>query len=446
MPVPPLRARIRSILTLGLPIIGGMASQNILNLVDTAMVGSLGATALAAVGQGSMANWLATTFFIALGTGVQAISARRMGQDDPRGAVRALHSALLIALVAVLPYSLLFLQLIPGIFELLTDDPAVRAEGVVYMSTRMASACFLTANFAFRGYWNGIGMSSVYLRTIIVIHAANITGNLLLIHGHLGFPALGVFGAALASAIATAIGTATYVVLALKRSRQHGFLARDAAPAKVDIRGVLRLSVPSGVQGLFFAGGFVAFYRIADMLGTEAMAASVVLINLAMVCVLPAMGFGLAAATLVGRSLGRREPEEAAAWGWTTVGLASALLALIGAVLALFPATWLDILMDAPAAEAMAVVPMVLMALSQPLDSIGVVLMNAMVGAGYVRAVMLASLTLQWGLFLPAAYAWAVVGGGGLLALWIAMGVWRALTAVVMATLFRRGGWKSVEV
>ena len=71
------RIRIRTILVLALPIIGGMASQNVLNLVDTAMVGTLGAPALAAVGMGSFANFMAMAFIMGLSAGVQAIASRR---------------------------------------------------------------------------------------------------------------------------------------------------------------------------------------------------------------------------------------------------------------------------------------------------------------------------------------------------------------------------------
>jgi Na+-driven multidrug efflux pump len=73
------RERRRAILALALPIIGGMASQNVLNLVDTAMVGLLGAPALAAVGMGSFANFMATAFIMGLSAGVQALAARRLG-------------------------------------------------------------------------------------------------------------------------------------------------------------------------------------------------------------------------------------------------------------------------------------------------------------------------------------------------------------------------------
>ena len=74
------RDRLRRIFSIALPIMGGMASQNVLNLVDTGMVGSLGDAALAAVGMGSFANFMSTAFITGMAAGVQAMSSRRMGE------------------------------------------------------------------------------------------------------------------------------------------------------------------------------------------------------------------------------------------------------------------------------------------------------------------------------------------------------------------------------
>jgi len=346
----------------------------------------------------------------------------------------------------VIPFSIGVATQTDWMFGHLTSDPEVQALGSSYLQIRLYAAVFLPCHFSFRGYWNGIGLSMVYLRTIVVIHVCNVILNYLLIYGKFGFPELGVDGAALASAIATGIGTLTYLVLAWRISRPVGFLSKRAAPTRESFRGLVKLSIPGGIQGLFFAAGFMAFYVIAEQLGTQELAVTSVLINLAMVCVLPAMGFGLAAATLVGKSLGRREIDEAFAWGWTTVGLASAVLGVVGVCLALGAPLWLDLLMNDPPAQAMAVLPLILLGLTQPVDSIGVVLTNAMIGAGYVKAVMVVSLALQWGIFLPLCYVWGVHYEGGLLVLWIAMGIWRGLLAATMYLLFKRGGWSRVMV
>ena len=101
------RLRTRTILVLALPIIGGMASQNVLNLVDTAMVGYLGAPSLAAVGMGSFANFMAVAFIMGLSAGVQAIASRRLGEGRRDQTASGLNAGLLIALLVAVPWSLI---------------------------------------------------------------------------------------------------------------------------------------------------------------------------------------------------------------------------------------------------------------------------------------------------------------------------------------------------
>ncbi|MBW2734554.1 MAG: MATE family efflux transporter [Deltaproteobacteria bacterium] len=441
----PLGERIRRILRLALPIIAAMASQNIVNLVDTAMVGQLGSAALGAVGMASMVNWLAASFFNGLGAGVQVIVARRMGEGDERGATKALHGALVLVVLVVLPYSLLLATRGTGIFSLLSSDPKVVEQGVPYLQIRLYAAAFVVANFSFRGYWNGTGRPGVYLRTILVIHISNIVLNYLLIYGKGGFPRLGTTGAGIATAVSAGLGTLIHVSLAWRHARAAGFLRRSGWDGGI-LRNVLRLSAPTGVQMVFLSAGFVAFYRIAELLGTRELAVTNVLINLSMVCVLPAMGFGLAATTLVGQALGAGNPQAASRWGWSTAGIASAAMLMMGLTLAAFPQLWLGLLMNDPEAEALGVAPLVLLGSMQVVDGVGNVLSQTLIGAGAVRAVMGASVLLQWGVFLPLAYVGGVHLGGGLLALWGAMAIYRVLFAGVMAFVFRRGRWKAIKV
>ena len=101
----PSRKRRATIIGLGLPIIAGMASQNVLNVVDTAMVGSLGDVALAATGIGGFANFMAVSFIMGLSAGVQAIAARRLGEDRHDILAVALTAGLVLAVVWAIPWA-----------------------------------------------------------------------------------------------------------------------------------------------------------------------------------------------------------------------------------------------------------------------------------------------------------------------------------------------------
>lgn len=451
-PVPQDTAgRRRMIVSLALPIIAGMISQNVLNLIDTAMVGTLGDAALAAVGTGSFANFLAVAFIMGLSVGVQSMVARRLGEGRKDAVAVPLNGALLLAIVTGIPLSIVLYQLVPSIFPVLNRDPTVVEMGVPYLQTRIIAMTAVGMNFSFRGFWNGINLSKMYLRTLLVMHATNIVLNWLLIFGNLGFPEMGATGAGVASAIATYTGTAVYILLAFQHAREGGFLR--GLPDGKTIRTMLRLSIPNGLQQTSMAGSLVALFWIINNLGHESgdmataeVAAANVVVNLTLVAILPGIGLGITAASFVGQALGRCQPDDAERWGWDVVRVSAVVLGGLGLPMLLIPDVILSGFLHDAATLDLARGPLRLVGASIAVDGVGMVLMNALLGAGASRTVMGVAVTVQWVVFLPAAYVVGPVLGYGLVAIWAAQVVYRALLAAVMVVLWRRGDWKTIEV
>ncbi len=438
------RRRTWTILALALPIIGGMVSQNVLNLVDTAMVGTLGPSALAAVGMGSFANFMAMAFIMGLSAGVQAISARRLGEGRSSETAAPLNAGLLIALAVGIPWSLLLFSFADRLFPLLVQDSEVVAIGVPYFQARLVGMTAIGMNFAFRGFWNGISESKRYLQTLVVMHVCNVILNWLLIFGHLGLPALGAAGAGIGTTISTYIGTAIYFGLALRHARPLGFLRSWADRSTV--ASMVRLSVPAGLQSFFFAAGMTAFFWIIGRIGTPELAASNVLVQLLLVAILPGVGFGLAAASLVGQALGRGDRDDAVRWGWDVSRLAMVLVgggALVGLV---FPDLLLGLFLHDEHTIALARFPLRLLGATMTIETLGSVLLNALLGAGASRLVMRVSIGMQWGLFLPVAYVLGPVLGMGLSAVWVAQVCYRSVQALVFARVWGGRTWIDLEV
>jgi putative MATE family efflux protein len=436
--------RRKRIFQLALPIIGGMISQNVLNLVDTLMVSQLGDAPLAGVGLGSFANFMCIAFITGLSAGVQAMSARRLGEgQDDRKAV-PLNGGLLLALGLGLPASIVLLITAPTLFGWLADDPLVAAEGAPYLQARLVAMVAVGMNFSFRGYFNGVGLSKLYLRTLLVMHVTNVIVSYVLIFGTLGNPALGALGAGVGSAVATWVGTGTYFALGLRHAKDSGFLR--AVPDRETTRTMLRLALPAGVQQFLFATGMTAFFVIIGRVGTEELAASNVLLNLLLVALLPAMGFGLASASLVGQALGRGEHEDARRWAWDVVRLASLTIAIVALPVLIAPELVLSPFLHDPHTRSIALAPLRLIAVAAPIDAIGMVLMFSMQGAGDTRTVLLVSIGMQWLLLLPAVVLVGPVLGLGLFAIWLMQGVARLVQAGVFSWLWQRGKWAEVRV
>ncbi len=440
--------RYRRIFEVSLPIIGGMVSQNILNMVDSAMLGRLPddirVAGLAAVGLAGFANFLAASLILGLSSGVQAMSARRLGEGQSEQAAAPLHAGILISLGFGLPLALILFALCPQIFPLLHPDPLVSELGVPYLQARLLSVPIMGINFSFRGFWNGIQLSKAYMSTLIVMHASNIFLNWVLIYGNLGAPALGVAGAGIATSISVVLGTSLYFFLGLRIARRFGFL--KARPAAQTFRTLLRIALPASLQQLFFSGGLLALFWIIGRVGTAESAAAKIMTDLLLFAYLPGMGLGLGGASLVGEALGRRDHHDASRWGWDVARSGGVLLGLIGLPLVAVPDLCVMIFLDDARVLELARWPLRIAGLCMFLEGVGFALMNSLLGAGDSRRVMMISIGLQWGLFLPLAY---VLGPGlnlGLIAIWTANVVYRMLLAAAFYLSWRGGQWKHIRV
>jgi putative MATE family efflux protein len=439
-----IKERRNRILGLAMPIIGGMASQNVMNLVDTAMVGLLGSSALAAVGMGSFANFMASAFITGLSAGVQAMAARRLGEGRDRETAVPLNGGLLLAILLALPWSLLLISQARHLFPILVEDPEVVALGTPYFQARLASMVALGMNFSFRGYWNGVNLSKVYMRTLIVMHASNIFLNWVLIFGKFGIPALGCTGAGIGSAIATYLGTLMYIAQALLLARGSGFLR--GLPDRSTMVTMLRLSVPAGIQHFFFASGMTVFFWIIGRVGTVELAASNVLVHLLLVAILPGLGFGMASASLVGQALGRGDSKDAHAWAWDVAKIAMTLVGTMALVGLFVPSLMLSVFLHEPETLRLAKLPLQIVAASMAWDTLGMVMQNSLLGAGDTRRVMLVTVSLQWGLFLPAAYLVGPVLGFGMTGVWMAQVGYRALQTAGLVVMWQRRKWAEIKV
>lgn len=444
MTASPQPNRRREIWALSLPIIGGMTSQNVLNLVDTAMVGQLGQAALAGVGLSSFVNFVAMAAVTGLSVAVQAIAARRVGEGRLSEAAIPLNGGLLLSLLIGLPITAILILIAPWLFAKLNPDPAVAAEGVPYLQMRLLSVFALGMNFSFRGYWSAVKRTHLYLGTLLWMHTLNIALNYCLIFGKLGLPEMGTRGAGLGTTISLCVGTAIYFWLARKHAGSSGFLQRR--PSRAELKAQLKLGVPAMAQQLLFSAGFVMLFWIVGHIGTAELAAANVLVNITLVTVLPGMGFGLAAATLAAQALGRRDADDAYRWMWDVFRQSIYLLTPFALAFILVPGIILAPFLKTAELIAIARLPLQLIGATVIFDCLGMILMNTLLGVGAARTVLVVAVGLQWVLFLPLAYLLGPVWGLGLHAVWFALVGYRGLQALIFTLLWQRRGWTAIKL
>ena len=436
--------RSRQVMAISVPIIGAMISQNILNLVDAAMVGHLGSAAMAAVGISSFLNFMAVAIFMGLATGVQVIVARRIGQERADEAAVPLNGSLLLNLAFALPASVILYLLAPWLLTIIIEDPAVIDQAQPYMQMRLVGVTAIAMNFCFRGFWSGVKLTQYYMWVLFGMHGLNILLNYALIFGHFGFPALGTLGAGLGTSISMILGTVCHFILCLKKGHRYGFM--HGLPSMQSIKDIIKLSMPASAQQFFFAAGFTMLFWIISKVSTDSLAAANVLTNLTLVAILPCIAFGMSASTLVSEALGRGEPDDAYQWAWDVSIIAMVIVACISLPLLLFSKSILTIFLVEADALQIAITPLKIVAVGLPLEALSMVMMSSLMGAGATKITMQISMGMQWLIFLPLAWLLGPVYGFGLTAIWLAQIVYRSMQTFLFVFFWMKKNWRDIRV
>jgi putative MATE family efflux protein len=438
------RERSQEVLRLSLPIIGGMTSQNLLNLVDAWMIGGLGPAALAGTGLANFLNFIAVAFITGFSPAVQAIAARRVGEGKPGEAAVPLNGGLLLSLAIGVPLTVILILAAPSIFRLLNDDPEVVKQGSVYLQWRLVAVAAVGMNFSFRGYWSAVKLANFYMYTLIGMHVLNVIFSYTLIHGLFGLPAMGTAGAGLGTTLAIFAGTASYFWLGSRHADASGFLHR--IPTRAQFKSLLKLGLPSSIQQLLFSGGFTVLFWIVGKVGTAELAVANVLVTITLTAILPGIGFGIAAATLCGQALGRADPNDAQRWAWDVYRVAAWVFAALALPMLLLTGPVLALFVRDPQLVEIGRLPLQLVGATILLDGLGLIMMQALLGVGASGLVMAVATGLQWGLFLPIAYILGPMLGLGLTAIWTAMGSYRLLQTAIFTAAWQKRGWVHIKV
>lgn len=436
----------REIVRLASPVIVGMVSTTVLNIVDTAMVGRLGDTPLAAVGLGSFITLILVLIFGSLHVGTQAVTARRLGEGRSGDYARILANTVFLSAVVGIVVSALGTAFARPIFSLLTDRPSVAAEGIPYLRIRMAGAFAVIITYTLRGYVFGLARVRIDMFASLIVNLLNILLNWLLIFGHGPFPALGTRGAAIASVISTATGLAVYLLFVELRivRRMHPSRRRAGLDAGM-MALILRISAPRAVQSLSTVG-FVVFLGLVGRIGIAELAISNIIFKAFNVTFMIGMAVGTAAATLVGRSLGEGDPDRAARFGWRSALLGASTMGLIGALFMFFPRQIMGVFTREPETIALGVVPFRLLGAFQLIDGYGIVLSRVLQGAGSTMYVMISEIACVWGILIPYSTLAVSALGGGLVAAWWSIYLYFSIFAALMAWKFREGGWRHIHI
>jgi len=447
MNILPGKDYFRSVINLSYPVVLGMMARTVMGLVDVIMVGQLGVAQLAATG---LAFHLVLLFVYSFGTfnvGVQALTSRRYGEQKYEQCGSVINGTMLFIALIGLIGSVAGYIYSPALFHYLTDDPKVYEYGSVYVRIRfleMFAMSFLGLN---RGFFDGIGKTTVYMKSMIVMNALNIILNYMLIYGKFGMPRLEVTGAALGSMISSYAGAIIFTSFGFYRDIRRRFgLYSSLKPDFIIIKRLFRLSVPVMFQTVIIFAGFLTFLKIVGMISTVALAASNVCMNIISVSFMPGFGLGIAAATFVGQNLGAKKPDLAEQMASEAVKLGVLFMGFLGIIFLIVPGPILRLFTPDREIIMEGIVLLRIIGVVQFIDAVGIILSNVLRGAGMTMFVMLADIGCIWGLFVPATYILGILFGLNSAGAWIAMALYVLVFAVIMLLAFKKGTWKVIEI
>lgn len=443
---PPRESITREVLVLALPAVGEQALNMTVGIVNTFLVGHLGAAALAAVGLASQIVMMTMVLFSAVAVGSTALIARAVGARDHRAANRVLYQSILIGVVVGAILTTLGVTLASQALRLMGAETEALRLGTTYLRIVACTFLFSTLMFVGNACLRGAGDTRTPLRIMMIVNGINIVVAWALINGPLGLPRLGVMGSALGAAAGrTAGGLLVMWVLLHGRSGLH--IRRWPWPPDVStIRRILNVGLPSSVEQLLMRMGQVSFARVVATLGTTAYAAHTVALNTESLSFMPGFGFAVAATTLVGQGLGAGNPTQAERYGYASYRLGAAFMSVMGVIFMLFAEPLVSIFTEDAEVIALATGPLRLIGIVQPALAAMMIFAGALRGAGDTRPPMLITGASLWLIRVPLGFLFALVLGWGLTGAWIAMAIDLTMRGTLNFLRFHSGRWKTVKV
>lgn len=432
----------RVVMRVGLPAVGSNLLMILFSVTDAFWVGQrLGAVALAAVTTSLFWIWLFISVGEMIEVGLTAVAARRHGEGHPDEAAIVVGDALLYALGLGLLVAIAGTLALPALFAAMHTPADVTTLGKIYLGTYLLGAPGIFCYFAVDAGFRARGDTRTPLLLLASSVAITLVLDPVLILGLAGAPRLGLAGAAIATVSVRGAACVAGVALLVRRDmiRFRGIGSR----ALRALAAISRIGAPTALTGVLFSLIYVIVTRTASLFGTPALAAMGLGFRVESWIYVIGVGFGAAAAAIVGQNLGAGDPERAERAGWITVAYTIAPASVAAAAELLVPTQLARFFTHDTAVIVETAHYLRIAALSQLCVGAEVVLEGAMGGAGDTVPPMVWSTTCTASRVPLASWAAARWGTGGL---WTIIAVTAALRGLGMAALWRLGWWKRKRV
>jgi putative MATE family efflux protein len=439
-----------AIVLLAVPMILELVLESVFAVVDMYFVSHLehGAKeAMATVGLTESVISIVYTLGFGVSMAATAVVARRIGEKDNEGAAHAGAQAIVLGIILSIVLSIAGVIFAPDILRLMGAAPEVIKEGTPFARIMFGSSLVIILLFLINGIYRGAGDAAMAMRSLWIASGINIILCPLLIYGYGPFPEWGLKGAA----IATVIGRTTGVLYQcyhlfggkrIIRLVRHHF--KWDAPV---IKTLVEVAWPATSQFFIQSGSWIVLSWLVSQTGsTDASAGYQVAIRNLVFFILPAWGLSNAAATLVGQNLGAKQPERAATSVLLTTRYNAIFMGIVMLVFLFLASPIMSIFTNEPEVHRYGVSALQIMGAGFIFYGIGMVMIQALNGAGDSKTPTVINLFGFWLFQIPLAWVLAKTFGMGPIGAFIAIPVAESVLALAAWYYFKLGKWKEVKI
>jgi putative MATE family efflux protein len=435
---------LKNIIFLSLPMMLTLLLQDAFNLVDMYFVGNLGSSATAAVSMSGIIVGLILTAVTGLSFGTLAMISRYVGEGNIEKADNVVMQSFILGLIITLIITPLGYIFAPQMLELLGASKEVVMQGTPYLRITFGGSItiFLTVLMfsALRGAGDPISPMIILLISTIL----NIILDPIMIYGLFGFPRWGVAGSAAATIVARAIAMIMVLFVMMQEKSIIKLRARDFRFDFNIMKEIIRIGNPSSIELLILNLSTLFLMKIVASFGTTAVAEYGIGMRLNMAVTIPTMGFGFAAATLVGQNLGARKPDRAEKSGWICAGIGTIIMIILTIVFLIFSGNIVSVFNDEFEVVEIGTQFIKTMAPTFIFLGLGTTLGRGLNGAGDTVYPMIISIITMLALRIP--LAWYMSTRAGTAGIWKSLALTNAIYGIVITMWFKIGKWKEKEI
>lgn len=391
-----------------------------LGAVDTVMLSQYSDEAVAAVGVVNQLVMFAFLIFEIINMGTSVLCSQYLGAKLPQKMVQVVGVSLLLNILIGLAVSAVLYFGAPWLLHMMGLRAELMTYGVNYMEIVGAFAFFQAISLTISASLKSADKAIYPMMVVVVVNVLNIIGNYTLIFGKFGMPALGVEGAAISTAFARGVSMVILFVILFRKHISRFPLKYFRPFPWIELKNLLKIGVPSAGENMSYSLSQVVLTYFINLLGNEALAARMYVVNVVMFVYLFTIAMAQGGAISIGHLVGKKRIRGAYLLGKYVMRLSVLVSVTLSCVWALMGKTMFGWLTDNPEIIRMGVMVLYVDIILEIGKAINIYATNALRATGDVNYPFYVGVVMQWGVAVGCGYLFGLHWGWGLVGMWFA--------------------------